>query len=101
MRVRMPRPSPALIIALLALFVALGGSAYAAFVVSSNSQIGPDTVSGGNPPSGDHSNIVAGSVAAADLKPNSIGSGRILDNSLTGADIADGSISAVDIKPST
>jgi hypothetical protein len=103
MRVRMPRsrPSPAMIVALLALFVALGGSAAAAFVVSSNNDIGPNTVAGGNPPSGAHSNIIAGSVAAADIKPNSIGSGRILDNSLTGTDIADGSVSAVDIKPST
>ena len=102
MRARMPgRPAHATIVAYLALFVALGGTAAAAFVVTSNSDIGPGTVSGGNPPSGDHSNIIAGSVAAADIKPNSIGSGRILDNSLTGTDILDGSISAVDIKPST
>ena len=46
---------------------------------SSNSQIGPGTVSGQKPPSGDHANIISGSVNGSD----------VADNSLRGADIAD------------
>jgi hypothetical protein len=53
----------------LALFVALStGTAYAAgYVVSSNSQVAPSTISGHGAPAGDHPNIIAGSVTAADL----------------------------------
>jgi hypothetical protein len=52
----------------LAVFLVLGGgTALAAYVVSSNSQIGPNTVSGHKPPSGDHSNIIGGSVNSTDL----------------------------------
>jgi hypothetical protein len=91
------RLSPSMAVALLALFVALGGSAMAAFVVSSNSQVGPNTIAGGNAPAGAHSNIIAGSVAAADIKPNSIGSGRILDGSLTGADLLNNTITGVQV----
>jgi cysteine-rich repeat protein len=67
------RPSPAMIVACIALFVALGGTATAVtYVVSSNSQIGPGTVSGHKPPTGKHSNIIAGSVNATDLASGSV-----------------------------
>src|SRR5438093_3809737 len=68
------------VMATLAVFLVLGGgTALAAYVVSSNSQIGPGTVSGHKPPSGDHANIISGSVNGSD----------VADNSLRGADIAD------------
>jgi hypothetical protein len=68
------------VISTLALFLVLGGgTALAAYVVSSNSQIGPGTVSGHKPPSGNHANVIAGSVNGQD----------VADNALTGADIAD------------
>lgn len=55
------RASPAMIVACIALLVALGGTATAVtYVVSSNSQIDPGTVSGHLPPSGKHSNLIAG-----------------------------------------
>jgi hypothetical protein len=67
------------IVSTLTLFLVLGGgTALAAYVVSSNSQIGPATVSGHKPPSGDHANVIAGSVNGID----------VADNSLTGADVA-------------
>jgi hypothetical protein len=55
----------------LALFLVLGGgTAVAAYVVTSNSQIGPNTVSGHNTPSSAyHANIVAKSISATDLRP--------------------------------
>jgi hypothetical protein len=66
------------VISTLALFLVLGGgTAVAAYVVSSNSQIGPGTVSGHKPPTGYHANIVGGSVNGTD----------IADKSLTGVDL--------------
>src|SRR6266550_4752991 len=66
------RPSPAMIIACIALFVALGGTATAVtYVVSSNSQIGPGTISGHKPPSGKHANIIAGSINGKDIADRS------------------------------
>jgi hypothetical protein len=57
------------VIATLAVFLVVGGgTAFAAYVVSSNSQIGPGTVSGHSPPAGKHANIIAGSVNGADVK---------------------------------
>jgi hypothetical protein len=70
------------VIALLALVVGLigTGSAVAAIVISSNSQVAKNTISGHRPPSGMHSNIVGGSIGAADIAKDSI----------TGAEIASG-----------
>jgi hypothetical protein len=95
------RPSPAMAIALLALFVALGGSAMAAFIVSSNSQIGPNTIYGANKPSGANDNVVDGSIAAVDIKPSSIGSGRIADGTLTGADLVNNTLTGTQIDESS
>jgi hypothetical protein len=77
------------VVSLAALFVALGGTATAVtYVVSSNSQVGPNTISGHHPPSGKHANLIAGSVGSRD----------VADNNLTGADIANRS--GVDTCPS-
>jgi hypothetical protein len=56
------------VVSVIALFVALGGTAAAAFVVSSNSQIGPGTVSGHKPPAGKHANLIAGSINGQDVQ---------------------------------
>jgi hypothetical protein len=103
MKKRSFRPSPAMIVACVALFVALGGTATAVtYVVSSNSQIGPGTVSGHNPPTGKHANIIGGSVNANDLAagavthpklgPNAVGGSSVLDNSLHGADVGESTL---------
>jgi hypothetical protein len=43
------------VVSLAALFVAMGGTATAVtYAVSSNSQVGPNTISGHKPPTGDH-----------------------------------------------
>src|SRR5438270_3436528 len=67
------RPSPAMIVACIALAVALGGSASAAIIISSNSQVAKDTIAGHKPPRGDHSNIIAGSVTGKDVVESSLG----------------------------
>ena len=71
------------VVSLAALFVALGGTATAVtYVVSSNSQVGPATISGHKPPTGKHANIIGGSVNGKD----------VADNSLTGADVLESSL---------
>jgi hypothetical protein len=83
------RPSHAVVVAYLALFVALGGTATAVtYVVSSNSQVAPDTISGHHVSGSAHPNLIAGSVGSRD----------VADNNLTGADIANRS--GVDTCPS-
>ena len=73
------------VVSLAALFVALGGTATAVtYVVSSNSQIGPNTVAGHNPPSGKHSNLIAGSVDGKDVAVNSLTGADVNESSLTG-----------------
>jgi hypothetical protein len=79
------RPRPATVLAALALLVSLSGNAAAALVITSNSQVGPATIAGHHPPSGDHSNLVAGSVNGTD----------VADNSLTGADINAATLSGI------
>ena len=56
---RVKRPSAALVVAMLALVFALAGTAEAAYLITSNSQVGPGTISGHKPPSGDHANIIS------------------------------------------
>lgn len=77
------RPSHAVVVAYLALFVALGGTATAVtYVVSSNSQIGPNTISGHKPPTGDHANVIAGSINGQDVADNSVRGADVVESSL-------------------
>jgi hypothetical protein len=60
------------VMATLAVFLVIGGgTALASYVVSSNSQIGPGTISGHKPPSGKHANIIAGSINGTDIADRS------------------------------
>lgn len=67
-KVHLRRPSPALVVALLALFVALGGTASAAFIITGR-------------------NVKNGSLTGKDVKNGSLGSSDIKNHSLTGKDI--------------
>ena len=55
------------VVSVIALFVALGGTALATVIVSTNSQVGRGTISGHHPPPGKHPNIIGGSVNGHDL----------------------------------
>jgi hypothetical protein len=73
------------VVSLAALFVAVGGTATAAtYVVSSNSQIGPGTVSGHKPPTGKHANIIGGSVSGQDVANDSLTGADVNESTLTG-----------------
>ena len=50
-----------------AVLVLGGGTALASYVISSNSQVGPGTISGHNVSTGKHANIIAGSVNDQDV----------------------------------
>jgi hypothetical protein len=54
-------------VTILAFVVLGGGTALASYVVSSNSQVGPGTISGHQPPSGKHANLIPGTVNGQDL----------------------------------
>jgi hypothetical protein len=98
---RIRRPSAAMVVACVALFVATAGSAAAAFVISSNSQIAPNTIYGANKPASANDNIVNGSIANADIKANGIAGNRITDGSLTGADLANNTLTGTQINEDT
>jgi hypothetical protein len=69
-------------VTVLAFVVIAGGTAAAALVITSNSQVGRDTISGHKPPHGDHPNLVAGSVNSTDLAQTSFhNSGLPVDGS--------------------
>jgi hypothetical protein len=90
-----------MIVACVALFVALTGSAMATIIVSSNSQIGPNTIYGSNKPSSANDNIVDGSINGADITSKGIPGGRITDKSLTAADLADNTLTGAQINEGT
>jgi len=80
------RPSPATLISLAALFVALAGTGYAAMVAKApkNSVVSKS--------------VKDNSLKARDLKDGkAVGSAEVIDDSLTGADIADETISGAEI----
>jgi hypothetical protein len=73
-----------MVVACVALFVALGGTALAtSLVVSSNKQVGPNTISGHNPPSGDHANVIARSIDGKDLASQSVTAKKIATGAVT------------------
>lgn len=72
------RPTPAMVVALLALFVALGGSVYAATGIDGHS-IKPKSLPGNR--------LVPGSVAANRLQPGSIPGSRLAPESVTGTQV--------------
>ena len=72
------------VVSLVALFVALGGTAMAAVIITDNSQVASNTISGHRPPTGDHPNIIGGSINAQDVANNGLGGRVIAEPTLTG-----------------
>ncbi len=64
-------------VTILAFVVLGGGTALASYVISSNGQVGPGTISGHKPPSGDHSNIIPGSVNGTDLANGAVTASKL------------------------
>jgi hypothetical protein len=83
---------------LLALFFAIGGSAYAAVIVTSNDDVAPDTIAGHKPGAGKHSNLILGSVTNEDLAPETVKTGRITDGTVAARDLAADAVDTTKIK---
>jgi len=92
-----------MIVALIALFVSLGGVGYAATQLKKNSvgskQIKKNAVTAEKVKDGSigGAEVADGSLTGADVKAGSIGSAEVADKSLTGVDIADGSVALADL----
>lgn len=92
-RVKFSMPSPAMIVACLALIAALGGSAYAALSKNSvkSRQIAPKAVKS--------SDIADGAVKEKKLRDGAVTEPKIADGAVTSAKIADGTIAGGDLAP--
>lgn len=83
---------------LTAVFIALGGTAAGAVIITDNSQVGPDTISGHKPRVGNQPNIIGGTVNGTDIATAGV-VGRNLDsNSVNGSKVTDGSLTGADVK---
>jgi hypothetical protein len=103
MAIRFRRPRYAEIVATLALFIAMGGTAYAATALPKNS-VGTDqikkhavTTSKLNANSVSLAKMQAGSVDGTKVVDNSLSGLQIADNSIDSGEIVDGSVLSVDI----
>jgi len=88
------RPSPAMVIALIALFVSLGGTAAA---LSGSNTVFSDDIVDNQVFSADVRNdtLAGGGLGAADLKPSSVGTSEVAANSLNGGDINESGLGTV------
>lgn len=87
------RPSPAMVVALLALSVALGGAGYAAVTLPRNSVGTPQLRNGAV----SAAKLKSGAVSAAKLANGAVGTRKLANGAVTGAKIQDGSIGGADI----
>ena len=96
------RLSYANVIATLALFLALGGTAYAAGTIGSgaiiDNSIRSEDIRNGAVKSIDVSN---GTIASGDILDGTVASGDILDDTIVSGDISDGTIASGDISDDT
>jgi hypothetical protein len=108
------RINPALVIACLALFAALAGSAVASGVVGKNSVRSPQIVDGAvrnvdihngaigqtkiSPGAVGSDQIADESVSALDLGPASVGSSEVADQSLSDQDLGSGSVGSTELQ---
>jgi hypothetical protein len=72
------------VMATIAVFITLGGTALASVIITNNSQVARRTISGHKPPGGKHPNIIGGSVNSQDVAGNSLTGADVLESSLTG-----------------
>jgi hypothetical protein len=85
-RIRPLRPSPALVVACLALFLSLGGVGYAALNIPAGSV--------------NSSHLATGSVKKSEIATNAVGSAELASSAVKSADVANGSIKAADLSAS-
>lgn len=92
-RLKRYTPSPSMIVAVVALFVALGGAAYAGVMLSNNT-VRSSTIVNGQVKTADLASLA---VTNAKLNNNAVNAVKVRNGSLTGLDVADGSVGAADL----
>jgi hypothetical protein len=71
------------VMATLAVFLVLGGgTAIASLIITDNSQVASNTISGHKPPTGKHANLFVGSVNGQDVADNTLGGADINESTL-------------------
>jgi hypothetical protein len=88
------RPSPAMVISLFALVVALSTGAYAAVTIAPNNSVVSKSIKNGNVKTED---LAGQSVSKGKLKKASVNGAKIVEGSVGSKDIGDGQISINDI----
>jgi hypothetical protein len=85
------------VVSYVALFVALGGSASAATLITANRQVGANVIAGSVPKSGTHDNLIAGTLGGADLDRGVASRSRIASAAVDASRIADESVKTPDL----
>jgi hypothetical protein len=95
------------VMATLGVFLALGGTAVGAVIVSSNDEIAPNTIYGANLPAGKNDNIVGGSIGSSDLASSAVinsklaagavGSGKLADKAVIAGKLGDGAVALTNL----
>jgi hypothetical protein len=102
------RPSPAMVVACIALLVALGGTSFATVSQLANNSVGAAQLKNNAVTTPKIKNnavtapkIASNAVAAAKIASNAVTAAKIAANAVTGAKVADGSIAAADLAAGT
>src|SRR4051812_34195780 len=80
------------VVGYLALFVALTGTASAAVIVSSNSDVGPNVIAGSKAKAGQTNNVIPGTIGTADLGSAVVTKVKLAPNAVDSSRITDGSV---------
>ena len=98
------RPSPALVVACIALLIALGGTSIAAVTQVPKNSVGANQLKNNavtNPKMANNAvkapELASNAVVAAKIASNAVTGPKIAANAVTGAKIADGSVAAADL----
>ena len=100
-------PSPAMIVACVALFIAMGGTSYAAATLAANSvgtkQIKKNAVTSAKIKSAavTAAKVKDGTLTGAKVKDGTLTGAKVKDGTLTGAKIQDGSVTGADLADAT
>ena len=93
----MKRPSVATVLAALALFVSLSGTAIASVIISNNSQVGAHTIAGADAKAGQNQNLIPGTVGSNDLHSKAVSASKLAPGSVGSSAVANGSITGNDL----
>src|SRR4051795_12776518 len=93
------KPSPSMVVALIALFVALVGTAEAVDgPLPGQDQVGSADIINNDVQSAD---IRDANLTTADIRSNAVTTGKILDNDVRSADVLDNSLTGADVSEAT